>query len=255
MMRAGSLLQMAVLLASWPLAAEEQWGVTTSGGTGVVRVDTASPLLDALCALAVKFGWKIGFEEARIQYLGDMVDVTSPEYVPKSKDDRAYITRGGPLEVKFAVSPRTGAPADPEAVVRLVIASYQARGYPGRYEVRRADDGWMLVYPVELRNSAGVWTRAEALALVPVGVEIGEREDLQDVLDGVRKQLGARCGCHVGFGPVAFNSLFRPARGALREGEVDAHLFLDEIGVVAGFSFWRMVWLPDMKLYMFAFGL
>ncbi len=250
----GSFLLGALLLAIWPLAAEEQASVTISGGVGVVRAGTARPMLEALYALAVRFEWKIGFEEARIQYLGDMVDVTSPEYVPKSKDDRAYFPRGGPLEVKFAVSPRTGAPADAEAVVRQVIAEYEARGYPGRYGFHRADDGWMLVYPVEVRNSAGAWTRAEAFTLVPVRVEIGEREVLQHVLDGVLNQLGARCGCQAGFGGVAMNELFRPARGVLREGETGANRFFDGFGLMLGLGFWRLLWAPDMKFYVFAFA-
>ena len=102
-------------------------GVTINGQAARLHVFAASPLAEALYQLSESFHLRIGFEEAELQYAGDMVDMTSPQYVSKGKNDRAYAPRGGPLDLQFLVSSWAGLPADPAALIRDLIAEHQAR--------------------------------------------------------------------------------------------------------------------------------
>ena len=86
---------LAILFAMHAPALGQDPGVTIKGQSAVLSVSGSRPLVAALGSLSGAFGWRFGFEEARLRYSGDVIDVTSPRYVPKSKDDRAYDARGG----------------------------------------------------------------------------------------------------------------------------------------------------------------
>jgi len=234
----------------------EQAVITVKGQTATLHVSEGRPLAAALYALSQRFGWRFGFEEARLRYRGDVVDVTSPKYVSKSADDRAYDPRGGVLDLTFTLSAGAGQSADPRHVVEQLLAQYHARGYPGRYSFEAPQDpsGYICVFPVAAANERGVIEPQESVVRRTVTVAVRERETLDTVLQGVLNQLGAASGARVWWGGMAMSTMSQPAPLPVQTTKEPAYLFVNWTAAVLHSDFWQVLWDFHDKYYVLGYG-
>ncbi len=129
--------------------------ITVKGQAVDLYVSGVRPLADALYLLSTNFHWKIGFEEVKLQYSGDMVDVTSPSYTPKSKDDRAFDPRGGILKAHFDLTPTDDSKSRNDAVQAL-LTGYAKLGLPGAYSVEmEPKTGFLFMFPTSVGKLGG----------------------------------------------------------------------------------------------------
>jgi hypothetical protein len=236
--------------------AQESPAVTVNGQTVTIHVSEGRPLAVALYALSQRFGWRFGFEEARLRYRGDVVDVTSPKYVPKSADDRAYDPRGGVLDLTFTLSAKEGESADSRHVVQQLLAQYHARGFPGRYSFIVAQDpsGYICVFPEAAANERGVIEPREPVIKRKVSVSVQEGRHLTAILDQVLDQLSTASGVQVLFGGPTMNALFQPAPPSFKTTEEPAYLFLNHSAAAMNQGFWQLLWDPTQKFYVLGYG-
>ena len=218
--------------------------VAITGNVAELHVSsTPRPLRDGLLELSRTFHWRIGFEEACLRYSGDLVDMTSPKYVPKSPDDRAYDPRGGPLEIQFAVSPETGQPPDRDAVVRALLAEYLARGYPGHYtfQSEHGQNGYVYVYPDEVANVGGSLEKAAPVTMVHLKIAVRDKETTREVfLDAVSQmtRVSGKKVAEPGVGNQPWSA--RPA-----DIDKPAYAFLNDAASAFGVRFWQVLWDPS----------
>lgn len=226
-------------------------GVTIDGATAKLHVSDARPLAEAFYHLSKAFDWRIGFEEAELRYPGDLVDMTSPKYVPKSRDDRAYDPRGGALDIQFPAPLENGRPADASPVVGALLAEYQRRGYPGRYSLS-ARDGYVHVFPEEAAGQRGVLKKAEPVTSVRVHVVLDKDQKLARTIDDALKEVGRLTGKRVLFGGIngmVSPQLFEPPPPQLA-GDQSVFEFLDSAASALGVSCWEVLYDPTAKFYV-----
>jgi hypothetical protein len=247
---------LVLFLARAPVCGQNSVGVTVKDGAAVLQISDERPLAAALDALARAFRWQIGFEEARLRYAGDLTDMTSPHYVPRFKNDRAYDPRGGPLGITFAVSPETGEPGDPIPIVRKLLEEYHARGYPGRYAFisQPGPNAYIYVFPEAVANESGTFEHQEPVTKTKVTVAVAENQQLIMVLQDVLTQLGRGSSSRVLLGGMAMNAMFQPSASHLKSTTEEGFLFLNSTALAMGQSFWQVLWNPTGKLYLFGYG-
>jgi hypothetical protein len=102
----------------------------------VIHVDDARPLGAAIGKLQDQARIAINYEDAPIQFAGDMVDVTdrvqNPQQRAANPNHRIRIPRGGRLSITATVSPGRESMDVQNALSRLIEA-HAAAGYPGSY--------------------------------------------------------------------------------------------------------------------------
>lgn len=129
--------------------------IIVQGTKAKFTVDYVRPMESVAYTLIQKYGWKITFEEAPLEYAGDIVDVTRD----LSRGIRVFNPRGGLLEFSYELGPDGDPPADPRLVLLSAINAYHNADLPGRYTLLVAD-GYFHIVPIERTNAQGV---AEAI--------------------------------------------------------------------------------------------
>ena len=246
-----------VLLLATRDRAEEPQGVVVSDSVARLHIRDPMPLLEALFHLSKTFGWRIGFEEARLTYLGDLVDMTSPKYTPKNKDDRAYLPRGGPLDIQFPVNSVTQQPDQPGAVIRELLAEYERRGYPGKYSFTsgQGEDAFIYVFPEAVANAAGVYEKTTPISSIKITILVQENEKVIRVWDDACRSLQSQTGKRVllvGRG-MASNLEFQPAGRQLAAHDEATNSFLNRAVAAVGSRFWQLLYDPGQKYYLLGY--
>jgi hypothetical protein len=145
--------------------------------------------------LQERYRWKVNYEDVPIVYRGDYDDLTSPNYVPKSPDDRALDPRRGRLTITFAAPSEDGAPADPLEVLTQLTEASAAEGLPGRFQVRKAGDQYDVV-GTQVADEAGVLRPVPPLLDTPVTLAKEDRT-VADLIRAVADSLSASAGRRV----------------------------------------------------------
>jgi hypothetical protein len=226
--------------------------VTITGRRAELRVSsTPRPLRDGLLGLSRAFHWRVGFEEACLRFSGDLVDMTSPNYVPKPPIDRAYDPRGGPLGIEFDILPENERPPDRDAVIRILLAEYHARGYPGQYafSAEPGNGGYTYVYPDKVANTSGSIQRAITITGVHLKIVVKDKETVREVFRDAVSQMARLSGRQV-VGPGVGN---QPWPSRLARIDEPAYTFLDDAASAFGVRFWQVLWDPTMKYYAISF--
>jgi len=224
----------------------------------IARLHVTGPraLADAIYATSRAFNVSAGFEEVKPLSPHDILDVTSPKYVPASKDDRAFKPRGGTVDVSFkspAIAART---EDLRTAVTALLNEYHRLGLPGRYafEITSGSPTWLYVYPVEVTGPSG-----HPVKVAPVSraaIELTPRDDEKPfdiLLDALNAAAGAsndsiKYGGMLGLGFQG--GLTKPA---VLSGP--AYVIFNAISDAAGRHFWALLYepSPSWKNYFFSF--
>ncbi len=93
-------------------AAIREYGRIEWHGAAATLVAAGTRPLDmAALTLSTCLGIYISFEDPQYRYLGDLLDVTAPQWSAQHPNDHVYAARPGKVEVTFPVLP-DGSPAD-----------------------------------------------------------------------------------------------------------------------------------------------
>jgi hypothetical protein len=231
-------------------------GVTISGGTAKLLADGARALPEAIYSVSKAFNTPAGFEEVKVRDPRDMLDVTSPKYVPKSKDDRAFDTRGGPLDVTFPSPALAASPDDIRAALQAVLNEYHRRGYPGRYsfEVTPGAHPWIYVYPVSATDESGKAVAVKAITRNPIALTVREGQQPDEILEAILDTAGRISGEKLLY--VGMGQLHIPG-GITRIDVTSGPVFavLDSFSNACGRHFWQLLYVPSpsWKNYFFSF--
>jgi hypothetical protein len=231
-------------------------GVTISGGAAKLHADGPGVLSEAIHGLSKAFNTPAGFEEVKVRDPRDILDVTSPKYVPKSKDGRAFKPRGGPLDVTFPSPALAASPDDIRAALQAVLNEYHRRGYPGHYsfEVTPGAHPWIYVYPVSTTDESGKTAAVKAITRNPIALTLREDEKAVEILQATLDTAVRTSGEKIIYGGVGVIS-FQP--GITRIDVTSGPIFavLDSLSNACGRHFWALLYepSPSWKNYFFSF--
>src|SRR5579863_1944391 len=145
-----------------PLCAQdpELGRIETSSGQGILTVDAPRPLDSVAKTLAHKYGIVINAEDPVYLFSADMQDVTAAVVRTMRPGLRVFVPKGGPLEVRFAVTP-DGSPQDVSALLATAIEAANAR-YPFAFRLDQQPDSYAFI-PTATRDAQGRAVSAPAL--------------------------------------------------------------------------------------------
>ena len=235
---------------------ESRTGVVILGETATLRATGPRVLSEALNVLSRTFNIPLGFEEVTLQDPRDMIDVTSPKYVPKSKSDRAFDPRGGPLELTFHRLSASSSREELQAAIKAILDEYHKRGYPGRYAGEVVGEGrpWIYVYPISAADASGRSVHANAITRNLVNLRIREDEKPIEIMTELVESMGRLAGEKINFGGVGFPQFQAGVtKPAVSSGP--AFAVLNAMTSACGRQSWHLLYdpSPSWKQYFLSF--
>lgn len=217
--------------------------IQVEGTRATFIVDYTRPMESVAYTLIQKYRWRITFEEAPLEYAGDIVDVTKD----LSRGIRVFNPRGGHLEFSYELGPDGVPPADPRPVLLSAIRAYHNANLPGRYELIVAD-GFYHILPIARTSANGLLEAVRSPLDALVEIEGGNRHVLlvfQDTLRAIESATGFRL--RIGFHPFLRG---RQPQIGQRFEQVQARLVLRSLIAASGKSrIWYMMYNIDARVY------
>jgi hypothetical protein len=211
-----------IAVAAWAQDSEQGY-IDISSSEAILKVDCPRPVDSAAKTLAVKYGIVINSEDPQYLFAGDMKDVTRETVRTTRPGLRAFVPKGGPLEVRFAVKP-DGTPQDLGALVRALVDAANIR-YPFSYRLDVDGDAYTLV-PTTTRDVQGRLIDVPPLLDQKITIPLGTRS-VAEHAELMTEALSAQTGFHVscceaftagiswGMEKVSFEASDEPARSVL----------------------------------------
>ncbi|MDQ2898534.1 MAG: hypothetical protein M3Y07_01890 [Acidobacteriota bacterium] len=116
-----------------------------------LTVTEARPLAQALEVLSVAHGLQINYEDPTYSSADDVIDKTNPQYKQQHPTARAVLPISRSLQFEYLSAGRGRPLPDPSAVLRSLIGTYNALGFPGVFELRQTGDIFHVV-PIQEKS-------------------------------------------------------------------------------------------------------
>lgn len=178
-----------------------------SGTEVTVVANDPIPLLQAVYALRLEYGWQVNWESAPGYSHFDLVDATNPKWRAAHPGEKGVTRPAGGLfsgafpEPKEASDPN----AQRDALARL-IDEYNATDNPGKYVVRLDSDGQLTVIGTRVRDETGALQDIQPLLDARVTLPKLPR-NVEDTIQSILNALQSVTGQKVLFAVVS-HSLF-----------------------------------------------
>jgi hypothetical protein len=220
------------------------------GDSGVtITANDSIPLLQALYAVRLEYGWQINWEEAPCFSHFDLVDDTGPKWRAAHPDAKGVTRPAGGLFTATFPEPK---PSDPHAerlVLARLIEEYNATDNPGRYVLRVDPDGQLTVVGTEVRDETGALQEISPLLDTPLTLAKAPRT-IYDTIKSILGALQSATGRQVLFA-ASSSSLFMTTQATIGGERVPARELLKQalastkrpIQYDLGFN-------PDVPVYM-----
>ncbi len=246
------LLTLLMIVCSWSVFTQQISTNTASNSTIIRRgvetsVVSASRLYEAILALRQEYGWTINYEAAPTYSSADRVEFDS-HLVSRSSPKWRRVTRArtGPFSVEFS---EAAARARDVAVVKKVVAAYNATDYAGKFDVRQGKEGRITVVGVQVKNESGVLENAPSILDTEISIAEADRT-CYDALREITSALTARSGIKVIVGFVP-NNIMLQAHCRTRGINVPARKVVEATLRGTGHSLqYDLGWDPDAPIYL-----
>jgi hypothetical protein len=210
--------------------------ISVSGGMIHIAANSPRPLEQVLDALQQKYGWAINYEDP--QYISSMDIVTSP-----GGDSGSKLPAGGIFKVEFSAT----AP-EQEKILRLVVDLYNQSQNPGRFELRRDNQGNFRVVGTSARDEKGAISAQPVFLDLPLTLTTEERsvtEAVNLICEGIAAQNNTAVA--VGVSPRGLMNRTLAKVGGTR---IPAHdLLAESLTATHHDLYWRLLFDPDSKSY------
>ena len=209
-----------------------------SAGLTKISVHDERPLAEALDQLQQKFLTPIVFEEAPFESDNDLRTIPV-----KQTDGSNYLFRELPF-VDFTVTLGVGE-TTAMAATQTSLASYANAGLPGTYDAVQ-EDGWVRVFPTQVRSTQGVSKPVSPVMSYPVNFPLQTRGAVE-TLQLLAKIISQESGASVEILNVPYHVSDTISIGAAGESaaKVVAHM-----GAIAGVPFsFQCLYDATLKTY------
>jgi hypothetical protein len=185
------------------------------GDTGVtVTANESLPLLQAIEAVRLEYGWQINWESAPCYSRFDVVDDTAPKWRAAHPDEKGVTRPAGGLFTSTFPEPREVSEDSAErlALSRLVD-QYNTTDNPGKYILKVDSDGRFTIIGTQVRDETGALREIRPLLDTPLTLA-KEPRSVYDTIKSILGTLQAATGKQVLFAAPS-TSLFRTTQVTL----------------------------------------
>src|SRR5579864_5462187 len=134
--------------AAAPIILKEA-SITETANSIHIAANSPRPLTQVLDALRQKYGWNVDYEDPRYLSKSDIVERTAP-------NSAAHLfPAGGALDVDVPAGTPATAPPPEEKTLQLIVDAYNQSKNPGRFELRKNEDGSLAIVGVGEQNENG----------------------------------------------------------------------------------------------------
>jgi hypothetical protein len=128
------------------------------GATAKLVASSSRPLDMVASTLSSCLGVAIGAEDPQYRYIGDLLDVTAPQWAAQHPDSHAYAAKPAKVEITFDVS-ENGLPRDVHGLLQNAVQQVnQQQSNTYAFELResiRSDSSFYSFVPTSTHNEAG----------------------------------------------------------------------------------------------------
>jgi hypothetical protein len=212
----------------------KQADVIETDGTVRIVANSPRPLEQALDALYQKYKWSVAYEDPQfISKLDKVAEGTEHKLLPS----------GGQFNVEFPAN------AEEQKILQTLVDFYNASTNPGRFELRKSEDGIFFVVGTQARNLRGELVRQRALLDVPISLPVEERTAAKTLVL-ICQKLAAQKKIPVTMG-VTPRSILSFAKVKVGGSRVSArNLLLQVLASTHRHLYWRLLYDPNTKGYL-----
>lgn len=187
-----------------------------------LSVEGGRPVAKAVEMLEARYGWMITYEDPRYVHESDIRDVTYQvrrdldKYEP-GKAPKVLVPRGGQINMDYVVSPVTGKPETPAALLQHMLYTHAANGNPGVFRLEQSGE-FFHVIPSQVKDSEGLLVVQESILDTKITFSEEERVGVE-TLDTICAAIRRATQIDIGLGTIPMNLFFqhRSRQGAVNE--------------------------------------
>jgi hypothetical protein len=261
-----TLVRLNFLVVASLLCAAKSWGgqsgqflehavIDRTGDQGTVTciANDPRPLLQALDAISVEYGWSIDYEDPPYQSSLELAEVTDAKWRAANPTTPAFrLVRGGSFRTTYSESPDT-ATSDKEraTIIRKLVADYNASGNPGQFTVRENAGGRLEINGSSVRDERGAQLSKSSILDTPITVPTASK-NAAEAVGNILKALNAKTKTKVGIGILPDNRMMQ-TQVKLAVTEMPARDALHQVlAQVKGQLYWRLLYDAGMQAYFFS---
>ncbi len=215
-----------------------------------LSLEGARPVWKAIDILEARYGWRITYEDPPYVHESEIKDVTEQvrkdlHLYEKGKAPKVIGPKGGQIDVSYNVSPKTGRPDNPAALIQMILDAHAARGNPGVFRLIQTG-GIFHVVPVQAKNKAGQLVDQGSILDARIILPEQERTGME-MLGAIIVAVSQATQVKVVSGLVPINLNYRRSRqGAANETARDVLIrFLHGTKLS-----WRLFYSPSEQHYL-----
>jgi hypothetical protein len=213
-----------------------------------LSVNDPRPVAEAVKQLQEKYGWIITYEDPRLSNESDLLDETDPKYRQAHPGGRrALAPKGGRLEVDYFVSPVTGKPENPGALLQLLLNAHAASANPGRFELKQTGQIFHVI-PSQIKDASGRWVHQTSILDIPITFPEKERS-VFETLETVTRSLSSASQMRIVIGTIPLNLFVRLRTTQSASSEPAREALIRTLESTNRKFSWRLLYDPGMKMF------
>jgi hypothetical protein len=213
---------------------------------GVVHIvaNSPRPLAQTLDALQQKYGWVVDYEDPQFISKLDLVDTADLGNRAPDSNLPARLPGGGAFSVEFpANSP------EEEKILQIVVDAYNRSNNPGRFELRKGEQGVFSVVGVEARDRRGQMSHQTILFDAPLTLAT-RRRTVSDTVNLICRKIAEQRRIAVTIG-VSPRNLLDHDDATVGGTKVSARdLLLRTLTSTRHSLYWRLLFDPNSNGYL-----
>jgi len=210
--------------------------ISESAGTVHVNANNPRPLAQVLDAIQRKYAWVIDYEDPQYVSAGDLVEAPG--------DAHGQWPAGGSFTVEFPAT----AP-DAEKTIRLIVDAYNKSKNPGRFEVRKGEQGSFYVIGTGAHDEKGGIASQTPVLDTPLTLP-GEEHTVADTVRTICEQAGTQAHVNVALA-ISPRSLIDKNLVKVGGNKITARDLLQQsIQGTHHILYWRLLYDPTSKGYL-----
>jgi hypothetical protein len=190
----------------------------TGNGGAQLNIDDPRPVAKAVEELVSHYKYVITYEDPRLTYAGDLLDVTTQvrrdlDRYPIGKAPKVIRPLGGKLTLTLSSSASVTTQTVASVLDQLVRLQ-SVRGEGGRFRVVQTGDVFHVV-PTEVRDQNGNWIAQQSILDVPISLPMEDRPE-SGMLDAIVRAVStaAHVKVYIGGGAGVGGGIANPNRPA-----------------------------------------
>jgi len=213
-----------------------------------LSVNDPRPMAEAVKQLQEKYGWVITYEDPRLSNESDLLVETDPKHRQDHPGGRRALTpKGGTLEISYFVSPVTGKPENPRALLQALLNAHAASDNPGRFELKQTGQVFHVI-PEQVKDIRGRWVHQTSILGIPITFPEKERS-VFETLGTITSALSSAAQMRIVIGAIPLNLFVRHRTTQSASSELARDVLIRTLDSTNRKFSWRLLHDPGVNMF------